>query len=177
MKTSTSIILGIGISAAAYALVFGQRTYHNIQRKRETVNTYAIVNAENGLAIRVYNAGIHDETKIIQYKHANWECMTWQFIRLSDDTVLLKNLYTHKTFQPVSNPDEGVSLWQQPLEADEYQYWEFIKASEENYYIRLKGTELYITATGNKNNASLTLMAKQDSKIQQWVLKEQHPIV
>lgn len=177
MKTFTSIMIGIGVSTAAYALVFGQRTYHNIQRKRETVNTYAIVNAENRLAIRVYNAGIHDETKIIQYKHANWECMTWQFINLCDDSVLLKNLYTHKTFQPVSSPEEGISLWQQPLEANEHQYWEFIKASEENYYIRLKGAELYITAIGNENNSPLTLMPKQNSKTQQWILKEQHPIV
>lgn len=177
MKKFEFIMLGIGISAAVYALSFGMRTYHNIQRKRETVNTYAIVNAETGMAIRVYNAGIADETKIIQYKHANWECMTWQMIKLSDGSTLLKNLYTHKTFEPSDTPAEGVALWQKPLEAGENQYWEFIETDGGSYYIRLKGTDLYITTNGSENNSSLTLMTKQDNKVQQWVLKEQHPIV
>jgi len=170
-------LFGMGIPAAAYLLLFGARTLHNIQRKQGTVNTYAIRNANTDMAIRVYNAGIPDETKIIQYKHQNWECMTWQLIEMEDGSFLLKNLYTHKTFQPSASPEQGVDLWQQPLEANSLQYWEFIKQSDETYQIRLRGTELYITPTSDESNASLVLMPLQDGANQQWVLIEQHPIV
>ena len=173
----STFYIGLGIVASGYLAMTGQRLYHNYKRKRGTVNTFAICNVETGMAIRVYNAGIPDETKIISYKHANWECMTWQMIKLADGSCLLKNLYTHKTFQPVSSPEPGVALWQQPLEANDLQYWEFVKTPDESYRIRLKGTELYITASGNKNNAPLVLMPIQDSQSQQWKLVEQHPIV
>ncbi len=152
------------------------RFYHNYKRKRESKNTYAIQNVKTGMDIRPYNAGIYDKTKIIQYKHANWECLTWQMIKLENNTYLLKNLYTQKTIQPSALPEQGVGLYQLPLEANRLQYWEFIKQSNETYLIKLKGTELYITTTSDNNNSSLVLMPQQNSKEQLWKLLEQHPI-
>jgi hypothetical protein len=159
-----------------FALAFGHRIYHGYLKKRNTVNTYAIQNVKTGKNIRVYNAGINDETKIILYTHHNWECMTWQFIQLEGDAYLLKNLYTQKTFQPSSSPMAGIDLWQQILGGDNLQYWEFIKQSDETYLIRLKGTELYITISSDKNNSSIILLPIQNSAEQQWRLIEQHPI-
>lgn len=166
----------LGIAGAGYAAVTAQRFYHNYQRKRSTVNTFAVQNVKTGMNIRPYNAGIDDWVKMIQYKHADWECMTWQFIQVEDGSYLLKNLYTHKTFQPAA-AEAGVALWQQPLEANRYQYWELIKNSDETCLIRLKGTELYVTVLSAESNSSVILMPLQNSLEQQWRLIEQHPIV
>jgi hypothetical protein len=151
------------------------RYYLTRKLKLGTVNTYAINNVKTGMNIRPYNAGINDGTKIIQYTNNNWECMTWQFIKLEDSSFLLKNLWNNKTFQPSSSPQAGVFLHQQPIEANSLQYWEFIKRSDETYLIRLKGTELYITVTSDKKNSEIILMPNQNSSNQQWKLIEQHP--
>ncbi len=173
------IILAViaGLIILLFLIMFGQRMFHNLRRKRETVNTYAIQNLKTGLNIRPYNAGIRDGISIIQYKPANWECMTWQMIRLKDGAVLLKNLYTQKTIQPAEEPAPGVPLCQQPLEANPYQYWEFIDEGENAFRIRLKDTDLCITADNDENNAVLVLRQWMDDSSQQWKLIEQHPIM
>jgi Ricin-type beta-trefoil lectin domain. len=160
----------------AFLIISMPRGYKNIMKKLKTTNTYAIHNVKTGKDIRVYNAGIDDGQKIILYKHQNWECMTWQFIQLEEDTYLLKNLYTEKTFQPSSTPKSGVDLWQKPLGGDPLQYWEFLKQPDETYLIRLKGTELYITISSDKTDSPIILMPKQNSPDQQWKLIEQHPL-
>jgi len=151
--------------------------FKDIQRKRETVNAYAIQNVETGKCIRVHNAEIADEKRIVLYSHHNWLCITWQFIKLEGDVYLLKNLFTHKTFQPTSTPEAGVTLWQQPLGGTRLQYWEFIQQHDETYLIRLKDTDLYITITSNINGSDLVLMPLQNTTQQQWVLIEQRPIM
>jgi len=158
------------------AVVFCPRIYKDIKKKRNYANTYAIQNIKTGKDIRVYNARIDDEAKIILYSHHNWECMTWQLIELEDNTFLLKNLYTQKTFEPSTVPQSGVSLWQQTLGGSRFQYWEFIKQSDETYLIRLKDTELYLTVISDENNSDIILMAKQDSDSQLWKLARQNPI-
>ena len=159
------------------AVVFCPRIYKDIKKKRNYANTYAIQNIKTGKDIRVYNAGNDDGTKIILYSHHNWECMTWQLIQLEDKTYLLKNLYTQKSFQASSSPEVGIGLWQQTLGGSSLQYWEFIKQSDETYLIRLKDTDLYLTATSDENNSDIVLMAKQNSDSQLWKLVRQNPIV
>ena len=173
------IILAViaGVIVIGFVVMFGQRLAHNLQRKRETVNTYAIQNQKTGLNIRPYNAGIADGVRVVQYKPANWECMTWQLIRLTDGTVLLKNLYTQKTIQPAEEPASGALLCQQPLEANQYQYWEFIAEGENEFRIQLKDTDLYITADSDENNAVLALRQWMNNPSQRWKLIEQHPIM
>lgn len=166
----------VGIALLGFSVVFGQRLYHNYQRKIGSVNTFAIQNVKTGMDIRPYNAGVPDEIEVIQYTHYNWECMTWQLIKLEDESYLLKNLYTQKTFQPSAEPEEGVTLWQQPLEANKYQYWELLEQEGETYLIRLKGTDLYITAHSEDNNGQLTLMPLANTDSQLWRLISQQPI-
>jgi len=167
------VLLGINV---LFMLGCAHRIYAGYQIKRNRVNTYAIQNVNTGKGIRVHNAGIDDERKIILYTHQNWECMTWQFIQLEGDVYLLKNLYTKKTFQPSSSPEAGVSLWQQPLGGNRLQYWEFLKQPDETYFIRLKDTDLYITISSDKNHSDIILMPLQNSPDQQWKLIEQRPI-
>lgn len=171
--TLITLLILIGISA----IVFAPRICKDIQKKRNYANTFAIQNVENGKDIRVYNAENADETKIILYNHNNWECLTWQLIELEENTFLLKNLYTQKSFQPASVPQSGVNLWQQTLGGSPLQYWEFLKQSDEIYLIRLKNTELYITATSDENNSELILMPIQNSDSQKWRLIRQNPII
>lgn len=173
----SGVLSVLGIAVLGFSVVLGQRIYHSYQMKRSSVNTFAIQNTKTNMNIRVYNAGIKDGERIILYRHANWECMTWQFIKLEDGSYLLKNLYTQKTIQPSSTPEEGVALWQQPLEANSIQYWEFIEQADKTYLIRLKGTELYITVSSDESNTDIILMPMQNSPEQQWRLIEQHPVV
>lgn len=174
MKIAFYTLLGLIVIVA---VVFGPRICKDIQKKRNYANTYAIQNVGAGKDVRVYNAGNNDSTKIILYSHNNWECLTWQLIELEENTYLLKNLYTHKSFQPSSSPESGVTLWQQTLGGSRLQYWEFIKQSEDTYLIRLKDTELYLTATSNENNSDIVLMHRQDSDMQRWRLVRQNPII
>ncbi|MDR2083765.1 MAG: RICIN domain-containing protein [Bacteroidales bacterium] len=171
--TFITLLILTGISA----VVFGPRIFKDIKKKRNYENTYAIQNVGNRKDIRVYNAENADQTKIILYSHNNWECITWQLIELEENTYLLKNLYTQKTFQPASVPQSGVNLWQQTLGGSLFQYWEFLKQPDETYLIRLKDTELYITATSNEDNSDLILMPIQDSDNQKWRLIRQNPII
>jgi hypothetical protein len=148
------------------------------QIKQLYTNSYAIENVATGKFLRPHSAGIDDGVKIIQYNLLyKWGCLTWQLIQLEGNAYLLKNLYTQKTFQPSSAPEPGVDLWQQTLGGSRLQYWEFIKQSNETYLIRLKDTELYITATSDENNSPVVLMPKQDSDSQLWKLIRQNPVL
>lgn len=177
MKTFVIILLAfllvaLLIPTIKYApwVIFGKN------QKRNYANTYAIQNVDTGKDIRVYNVGVKDETEIILYTHNEWECLTWEFIELEDSTYLLKNLCTQKTFQPSSSPEQGVGLWQKSLGGSRLQYWEFIKQSNNTCLIRLKDTELYLTAISEEDNSPIVLMPKQDSDKQLWKLIKQNPI-
>ena len=174
MKTAFFTLLGLIIIAA---ILFLPRISKDIQKKRNYENTYAIQNIKTGKDIRVYNAGNDNGTKIILYSHNNWECLTWQLIELEDNTFLLKNLYTQKSFEPSSSLESGVGLWQQTLGGSRLQYWEFIKQSDETYLIRLKDTDLYLTITSDESDSDIILMPKQDSDSQLWRLIRQNPII
>jgi len=156
-------------------VVLGPRLRKDINKKLSFKNTYAIQNVKTGKDIRVHDAGIEDGRKIILYDHKNWECITWQFIRLEDSSFLLKNLYTEKTFQPSEPPTPGVSLSQKTLGGSSLQYWEFIKQPDNTFLIRLKGTDLYVTISSSETNSDIILMPKENSINQQWRLVNQTP--
>ncbi|MDC2187836.1 RICIN domain-containing protein [Bacteroides thetaiotaomicron] len=174
MKIAFFVLLGLVVLAA---MVFGPRLSKDIKKKRAYENTYAIQNVATDKCLRPYNAENDDGTKIIQYSLNNWECLTWQLIGLENDTYFLKNLYTQKSFQPSSVPVAGVTLWQQTMGGTSLQHWEFIKQANETYLIRLKDTELYLTAISNENDSDIVLMPQQDSAMQLWRLVRQNPIV
>jgi len=171
------LFLSLIIVIILCGIVFLPRLFHDISKKRNRANTYAIINIKTNKGIRVHNANTDDGVKIILYPHKNWECMTWQFIEIENEFYLLKNLYTEKTFQPSSLPEMGIYLSQNTLGGKNYQYWELIKQSEETYLIRLRGTELYVTISSCKNNSPIILMLLNDTDEQQWKLVGQKPIV
>ncbi len=175
MKKILIVLPIILILLIAVPIIF--RITKDIRKKLNHPNTYAIQNVQTGKCLRVHNASPVNEIPIILYSHHNWECMTWEFIQLEDSTFLLKNLYTEKTFQPSSTSILGEGLWQQPLGGTTLQYWEFIKQAEDTYLIRLKGIELYVTMTSDKDNSKVVLMPKHDSNGQQWKLVRQNPVV
>jgi hypothetical protein len=156
--------------------MFGGRIHSGYLKKKGMANAYAIQNIKTGKDIRVHNAGIEDERRTTLYSHHNWECITWQFIEVGDSTFLLKNLYTQKSFQPSKTPQEGVTLWQQPL-GGSLQFWEFLKQADGTFFIKLKDTELYITISAEENHSDIILMPLQNSANQKWKLIPQQPIV
>jgi hypothetical protein len=145
----------------------------------QTINgTFAIQNVRTGKNLRPFEAGSQDGNKIVLYNHIEWKCMTWDFINIKDNTYQLKNLFTSKTFQPEGNAIAGCALNQQKLIAGSpAQQWEFVPAGDNNYYIRLKGTELYITLSdaSGKTNSAIVLQPKQNSDLQLWRLVRQNP--
>ena len=174
----TIIILSILLIALLIPIaIYAPWIFFGKQQKLNYANTYAIQNVSTGKDIRVKNVGVKDESKIILYTHNEWECLTWEFIQLEDNTYLLKNLCTQKTFEPSSSLKQGVGLWQQTLGGSRFQYWEFIKQSDETYLIQLKGTELYLTTTSDENDSAIILSAKSNSKNQLWRLIRQNPII
>lgn len=146
------------------------------KRKIQTPNSFQIQNSKSNKTIRPYNAQLENGNAIIQYELKNWECTTWQTIEIEPNIFLLKDLYTQKTFQPFNLPKEGARLYQVPMGGSKLQHWEFIKQDKDQYYIRLKDYNLYITSIYNEVNEPLVLEKLNKSKNQLWKLNSQQPI-
>src|SRR6476619_6466957 len=107
--------------------------------------TYASKNVQTGMVLRIKDANSKDGTPIVAYSPVNWKCVTWDFKHVEGQTYQLKNLFSGKTLQPVqANSTEGNALEEQPLAGTDIQQYEFIPAGKDAYFIRLKGTGLYI---------------------------------
>ena len=103
--------------------------------------------------------------------------MTWNFKHVEGNTYQLQNLFSAKTFTPVANKTEdGVALEEQPLvTANNAQQYEFIAAANNTYLIKIKGADLYITATNGDINSNIILVKKNNSKNQRWTIYNQEP--
>lgn len=142
---------------------------------QEIKGRYAIQNIQTGKNLRPYEAGSADGNRIVLYNHVEWKCMTWDFILVKDSTYQLKNRFTGKTFQPSDKPADGVNLIQKPISKDTLQYWTFEKYADNAYYIRLKGTDLYVTLSSKDTNSDIVLKPKKDKRMQGWKLLAQDP--
>ena len=136
---------------------------------------YAIQNIETGKNLRPYDANSANGNRIVLYNHVEWKCMTWEFLSVKGATYQLKNRFTGKTFQPSGDAVDGVNLVQQPISKDSLQYWEFEKSTGNTYYIRLKGTKLYITLSGKNTNSDIVLKPRKENLMQSWRLVAQDP--
>ena len=143
--------------------------------------TYAIKNVQTGMLLRIKDANGKNGTPLVAYSPVNWKCMTWDFKHVEGQTYQLKNLFTSKTFQPREIiPAEGVTLEQQPLVAAQVnQLYDFIPIEKNIYLIRAKGTELYVTPIDKDGttDTGITLAKKNGTKLQQWTIYEQKPIM
>lgn len=142
--------------------------------------TYAIKNVQTGMLLRIKDANKTNGTPLVSYSPVNWKCVTWDFKHVEGQTYQLKNLFTGKTFQSVNTETaEGVALQQQPLVLNQdNQEYEFIPAEMERYFIKLKGTDLYVTPAdpaGTENTGIVLSKKNGNSKIQQWTIYEQKP--
>lgn len=169
----SSIVFGIVLTVGIVAV--STRVRKDIKKKLAFENTYAIQNVASGMCVRPFDAGYNNGNKIIAYSHKDWECITWEMVSLGENTYLLKNLFTEKTFQPKSEPKPGVELWQQSLGGTPLQYWEFIKQADATTLIGLKNTQLYLTISSKEENAPLILMPLDNNPAQKWKLIRQTP--
>lgn len=140
--------------------------------------TYAIKNAQTGMLLRIKDANKANGTALVSYSPVNWKCMTWDFKEMAENTYQLRNLFSGKTFQPALAAAAGVAMEEQPLlTGNAQQQYEFIPAGKNSYFIRLKGTGLYLTPADDKGtiNGAIVLASKSNSRLQQWTIYEQHP--
>ncbi|GAB3927772.1 RICIN domain-containing protein [Mucilaginibacter myungsuensis] len=140
--------------------------------------TYAIKNVQTGMLLRVKDASGKNGTPLVAYYPENWKCMTWDFKNTGENTYQLQNLFTHKTFQPITAAAADVAFEEQPLAGStSNQQYEFIAVKEDTYLIKLKGTDLYITPADKKGsvNSAIILAAKSDSPEQLWTIYQQSP--
>ncbi len=140
--------------------------------------TYAIKNVQTGMVLRIEDANKSNGTPLVAYTPVNWKCVTWDFKHIDGKTYQLQNLFTGKTVQSTNQiPAAGDALKQQSVSNTTIQQYEFIAVENNAYLIKLKGTDLYITPSDEKGtvNAPVILSKKNNSKLQQWTLHEQHP--
>lgn len=144
---------------------------------QEIKGTYAIKNVQTGIYIRIKDANSKNGTPIVAYSPVNWKCVTWDF-KKQQDAYQLVNLFSRKTMQPSATAKEGVAMEEQPLaDGSANQQYEFIHVEKNTYLIKLKGTELYLTPSNSDGdiNEPIVLKQKNNSRLQYWQLKEQHP--
>ena len=165
------------VAVLGVIIIFGPRIRKDIQLKKEKTGVFAIQNVQTERCLRPYNAGFLDGTPVILYEHKDWECVTWHLIALGNNTYLLENLYTEKTFEPESEPAENVAVRQRPLGESHGQRWQLLKQDDGTFLIRLKDTEWYLTAENDEQNSPVVLRHLQESKAQKWRLIPQNPII
>lgn len=139
---------------------------------------FALKNVHTGKYVRIRDANTSNGTPIVAYNPVNWKCVTWQFKPSANGGYTLKNLFSGKTLQPQNGDAKaGAAMEEQPIGTTGQQAYELITAGKDVYWVRLKGTELYLTPAdaGGATNSSIILQAKQDGDLQQWTLVEQHP--
>jgi len=138
---------------------------------------YAIKNVQTGLLLRIKDANSKNGTPLVSYTPQNWKCMTWNFKHVEGNTYQLQNLFSAKTFTPAGEKTEaGTALEEQPLSAgNSIQQYEFIAVDNNTYLIKVKGTDLYITATSKEVNSKIILTKKKESQNQRWTIYNQEP--
>lgn len=139
---------------------------------------FALKNVHTGKYVRIKDANGANGTPIVAYSPVNWKCVTWQFQPSAAGSYTLKNLLSGKTLQPLKGETKpGTALEEQPLDAQKPQEYELVAAGREQYRIRLKGTDLFLTPSDphGATNSIIILQPEQAGDIQEWVLIEQHP--
>lgn len=159
---------------AVSGAVFGPRQVKDIRKKQAYQNTYAMQNVGNDKVLRVLDAGTADSVPIILYSLHNWECIMWQVIALEDGSCLLKNLYSQKAMEANLNDN---TLWQQTMGGTSRQYWVMEALGEETFRLRLRDSNLYLTATSSETNSEPKLLSATDDENQLWRLVRQTPIM
>jgi hypothetical protein len=139
---------------------------------------FALKNVHTGKYVRIKDANGANGTPIVAYSPVNWKCVTWNIQPAANGGYTLKNLFSGKTLQPLHGEAKaGVVMEEQPLGSDKMQEYEVLSAGKNEYYVKLKGTDLYLTPSdpGGETNSSIVLQTKQEGDLQRWVLVEQHP--
>jgi hypothetical protein len=136
--------------------------------------TFAIQNLSSGKDLRPFEAGRQDGNRIVLYGHHAWKCLTWTLQLIAPDRYQLTNYYTGKRLSFASSPDAGVLLVQHATPPNSTA-WDLVVQSDDSYAIRMAGTELYISATSEIMNSSITLTPFTNADAQKWRLLPQKP--
>ena len=148
------------------------------QAQPQIQGEFALKNVHTGKYVRIKDANSADGTPIVAYSPVNWKCVTWNFRPAADGSYTLINLFSGKTLQPLNGEARGgVTMEEQPIGKYKNQLYEVIAAGDGQYYVRLKGADLYLTPAdaNGETNSSIVLQPKKDGDLQRWTLVSQHP--
>ena len=148
------------------------------QAQPQIQGEFALKNVHTGKYVRIKDANSADGTPIVAYSPVNWKCVTWNFRPAADGSYTLINLFSGKTLQPLNGEAKGgVTMEEQPIGKYKNQLYEVIAAGDSQYYVRLKGADLYLTPAdaNGETNSSIVLQPKKDGDLQRWALVSQHP--
>jgi len=137
-------------------------------------NSYMVQNVGTGKVMRIKDTNSKNGTPIVAYSPVEWKCVTWDFRKLANGNYHLVNLFSGKTMQPAT---DGKAMEEQPLDKNsETQQFQVVKTSRNQYEIKLKGSDLYLTAPDeNTGFDQITLAPRNGTDLQRWTFKEQHP--
>src|ERR1700761_760557 len=155
MKTPITILL-----LAAAQIGYGQNLING---------DFALKNVHTGKYVRIKDANSADGTPIVAYSPVNWKCVTWDFKPAADGSYTLINLFSGKTLQPLNGEAKaGVTMEEQPIGKYRNQLYEVISPASDQYYVRLKGADLYLTPAdaNGETNSSIVLQPKKDGDLQ-----------
>lgn len=166
------LIIAITFLSLAQLPGRAQTASNNIQ------GDFALKNVHTGKYVRIKDANAANGTPIVAYSPVNWKCVTWEFKPSINGSYTLRNLFSGKTLQPLHGETKaGVTMEEQPLSGGKIQEYEVVSAGKDQYYVKLKGTDLYLTPQdpGGATNTSIVLQPKQEGDLQRWTFIEQHP--
>ncbi|HEY4108032.1 RICIN domain-containing protein [Puia sp.] len=177
MKKPITSLASLLLTLAALALTLVLTSAASAQTP--TINgDFALKNVHTGKYARIKDANSANGTPIVAYSPENWKCMTWEFQSAADGSHTLKNLFSGKTLQPLHGQAKaGAPMEEQPMHREQYQQFELVAAGNNQYLIRLKGTEFYLTPAdpGGAVNSAIILQPMTNGDLQHWTLVEQHP--
>jgi len=133
-----------------------------------------IQNKVSGNVLRPQNASWRNDNPIVLFHDINWACVTWSFVKASENSYVLVNQYTNKSIKPGDDsPTNGTQVVQTPYDKSKPELnWEFISLENGFYKIKCGNNDLFLSSTSKEGEeGSAIVLAQWENKPEQmWKL-------
>lgn len=133
-----------------------------------------IQNKVSGNVLRPKDASWGNNIPIVLFNDINWACVTWDFVKTSENAYILVNQYTNKSFKPKdATPVIGTQVVQTSYDISKPELtWEFILLENGYYKIKCGKKDLFLSSISVEGKeGSLVILKKWENKPEQmWKL-------